>query len=307
MRASPPGRLIDLGGRRLHLFALGQGRPTVVFEAALGASSVSWTFVHPEVAGFARACVYDRAGFRWSDRGPLPRTAGRIADDLRRLLQRAGEPPPYVLVGHSYGGFVTRIFAARFRSETAALVLVDAPAPEAYLHPTPEEQARIDRGVRLCRQGAIAARLGIARLVSLLASVRATRPARAVANAASFGGLWDADSIIAPIWKLPEDVRRPLGRFWTQPKFFEALGSQIATVSTSAAEVLEAEPPSFGDLPLVTISCANPSEGRVREQQALAARSTRGRHVIASTSGHWVPLDEPQLIVEVVRTMTRSA
>ncbi|HXH24003.1 MAG TPA: alpha/beta fold hydrolase, partial [Vicinamibacterales bacterium] len=107
----PPGELISIGTHRLHLNRQGSGRPVVVFDAALGASSLSWTLVQPEVARLTRTCAYDRAGFGWSEAGPLPRTAGRIADELHALLHAAGEPPPYVLVGHSYGGLVTRIFA----------------------------------------------------------------------------------------------------------------------------------------------------------------------------------------------------
>src|SRR6478735_1002448 len=102
MRFPPPGQLIDIGGHRLHLSAAGQG-PVVVFDAALGGSSISWTMVTPHVTPFARACVYDRAGFGWSDAGPLPRTAGRIADELHELLRAAAVPSPRVLVGHSYG------------------------------------------------------------------------------------------------------------------------------------------------------------------------------------------------------------
>ena len=87
-----------------------------MFDAALAGSSISWTYVLPAVAEFTRACAYDRAGFGKSDRGPLPRTAGRLADELHTLLRTSGEPPPYVLVGHSFGGLVTRIFAARYPS-----------------------------------------------------------------------------------------------------------------------------------------------------------------------------------------------
>ena len=110
----PPGSLIDVGGFRLHLHAAGPAAPVVVFDAALGGSSVSWTYVQRDVVTFARAVTYDRAGFGWSDAGPLPRTAGRIAEELHTLLHAAGERPPYVLVGHSFGGLVMRIFAQRY-------------------------------------------------------------------------------------------------------------------------------------------------------------------------------------------------
>ena len=160
--------MIDVGGFRLHLNCAGQGRPTVILDAALGGSSVSWALVQPAIASLMRVCSYDRAGFGWSDGAPRPRTVGRIVDELRTLLERAGEPPPFVLVGHSFGGLVMRVFATRYRADTLGVVLVDPAHPEDWVTPAPKEQVKIDRGVRLCRQGAVAARLGVARGVAAL-------------------------------------------------------------------------------------------------------------------------------------------
>ena len=169
----PPGQLIDVGTHRLHLHCVGQGLPTVVFDAALGGSSLSWTLVHPAVARFTRACTYDRAGFGWSDAGPLPRTAGRIADELHQLLRRGEVPGPYVLVGHSYGGLVMRLMAARHKEDVAGLVLIEPAVPEEWATPTAEQHALIRRGVRLCRYGVGAARSGIPRAVTWLVKLRA--------------------------------------------------------------------------------------------------------------------------------------
>jgi pimeloyl-ACP methyl ester carboxylesterase len=308
MAARPPGRLVDIGGFRLHLVGLGDRRPVVVFDAALGGSSISWTFVQAPVAAFARACTYDRAGFGWSDAGPLPRTAGRIADELKRLLAAAGEPPPYVLVGHSYGGLVMRIFAARYRDDVAGLVLVDPAHPEDWISPSPREQARIDRGVRLCRRGYLASRLGVARLVAELVGWGAVGPARRLADAVARGDIGgDMEWLLAPLWKIPPEHRRPLRAFWTKPRFYQALGSQIATIPASAAETLEASRDGYGDLPLVTISATNPGDHRLRQQEALARSSTRGRHLVASRSGHWIPLDQPELVVAAIRDVHERA
>ena len=301
--ATPPGRLIDVGGFRLHLHCMGAAAPVVVFDAALGASSISWTLVQQQVATFARACTYDRAGFGWSEAGPLPRTAGTIAAELHTLLTRAGEAPPFVLVGHSFGGLVMRIFATRHPGLTAGIVLVDPAHPEDWIDPSPEARTSIERGRRLCKQGERAARLGIARIVAALVDAGALAPARALVRMVSRGGLGRPDeSILAPMWKLPAEARRPLRSFWTQPKFFEALGSQIETIGTSAAEVLR-DSVSFGDLPVTTISSTNPPADKRRHQDALAARSTHGRHIIASNSGHWIPLDEPATVVQAIRAI----
>jgi pimeloyl-ACP methyl ester carboxylesterase len=300
----PPGTLVSLDTHRLHLLCTGHGSPTVVFDAALGASSLSWTFVHPPVARFTRACVYDRAGFGWSDGGPMPRTAGRIADELHLLLQRAAVPPPFVLVGHSFGGLVARLFAARHREEVAGLVLVEPAIPEEWGTPSTERQRLIERGARLCRVGAVTARLGIARIVARLARAGAHGAAWALVRAVSRGGLGRQDEgILGPIWKLPPEVRATLGARWTQPKFFEALGSQIATVCDSAAEVQREASTSYGSLPLTVVSARASSEARLAADEALSRLSTHGRHILADDSGHWIPLDAPVVVVDAVREM----
>ena len=276
----------------------------MVFDAALGASSLSWSFVHPQIAQFTRACVYDRAGFGWSDGGPMPRTAGRIADELHLLLQRAEVPPPFVLVGHSFGGLVARLFAARHREDVAGLILVEPAIPEEWGTPSAERQRLIERGARLCRVGAVTARLGIARVVAWLARAGAPGAAWGLVSAVSRGGLRRQDEgILAPIWKLPPEVRATLGARWTQPKFFEALGSQIATVCESAAEVQREASSSYGNLPLTVVSARGSGESRLAADAALSRLSTQGRHVLADESGHWVPLDAPAVVVDAVREM----
>jgi pimeloyl-ACP methyl ester carboxylesterase len=299
-----PGRLVDVGGFRLHLYCSGSGTPAVVMDSALAGSSISWALIQPDVSRLTRACSYDRAGFGWSDAGPMPRTAGRVADELRVLLDHGGVAPPFVLVGHSFGGLVMRIFAARYRSDVSGLVLVDPAHPEDWVTPAPKEQIKIDRGIKLCRSGATAARFGAARLVSGLVTFGLFGVARGLATVVSRGGLSREDEgVLAPYWKLPPETRRPLRQFWTQEKFFAALGSQIASISSSAAETLAASAGGYGDLPLVTISSTDPGDYRLRQQEALARLSDRGRHVVASKSGHWIPLDQPQVVIDAIREM----
>jgi pimeloyl-ACP methyl ester carboxylesterase len=193
----PPGTLVDIGGFRLHLHCTGNGSPTIVLDAALGASSLSWSLVQPELARLSRVCSYDRGGFGWSDPGPMPRTADRIAEELHTLLERARVPPPYVLVGHSFGGLVALIFARRFRSVISGLVLVDPAHAEDWVTPAPKEQVQIDRGVRLCRYGAVTARIGLARVVSTLVGFGQIRTARLLVKVASRRGLSRQDEAAA--------------------------------------------------------------------------------------------------------------
>jgi pimeloyl-ACP methyl ester carboxylesterase len=304
--APPPGQLIDVGSHRLHLHCRGAGGPAVVFDAALGASSLSWTYVLPEVALFARACAVDRAGFAWSDAGPLPRTTPRIVEELRALLARGGIPPPYILVGHSFGGLTARLFLHQHPEDVAGLVLLDPAYPEDWTPPSAPLAALVRRGAQLCRYGCLAARLGITELVATLARAGAPGGARVAAFVASRGALRRVDEeVMAPAAKLPPDVRAIAQRFWTQPKFFEAVGSQIESISVSAAAVPVAQ--DFGDVPVVVVSGeTNSDAGQLARQARLAARSTRGRHVIAERSGHWIPLDRPDLVVQAIRDVVAA-
>ena len=302
MRLPPaPGGLIDVGGHRLHLHCQGVDGPPVVFDAALGASSLSWTCVLPEVAAFARACAFDRAGFGWSDAGPLPRTTGRIVEELRALLAAAAVPPPYILVGHSFGGLTARLFLQRFPQDVAGLVLLDPAYPEDWVSPSAAHAALVRRGVQLCRYARHAARLRITHVVAALAQAGALGSARLAAFIASRGALQRVDEeVMEPAAKLPSDVRAIAQRFWREAKFFEALGSQIESIGESAAAV--AVDQKFGDVPMVVVSGeTNSDAGQLARQERLAARSSRGRHVIARRSGHWIPLDRPDVVVAAVR------
>ncbi|HET6891368.1 MAG TPA: alpha/beta hydrolase, partial [Pyrinomonadaceae bacterium] len=105
----PQGKLIDIGGYRLHFDCTGKKEPTVVLIAGAGDFSFDWSLVQPSVGQFARVCSYDRAGFGWSDPGPPPRTMKQEAFELHTLLKAANIKPPYILVGHSLGGLVSRV------------------------------------------------------------------------------------------------------------------------------------------------------------------------------------------------------
>jgi pimeloyl-ACP methyl ester carboxylesterase len=111
----PPriGQAVDIGGRTLNLYCSGEGSPAVILETGGNEPGYSWSWVQPKIADFTRACWYDRAGVGWSDPPPSPRSSASITSDLHETLQRAGVPPPYILVGASIGGGIrTRLHGA---------------------------------------------------------------------------------------------------------------------------------------------------------------------------------------------------
>jgi len=121
-----PGQRYDIGGYQLHMQCMGQGSPTVIIDTGLGDDTTAWQHVLKESAKITHTCVYDRAGYGWSDDGPRPRTSLRISHELEQLVTEAALKPPYLLVGHSFGGYNMRLFTARNSESVAGLVLVDA-------------------------------------------------------------------------------------------------------------------------------------------------------------------------------------
>ena len=171
----PPGQLIDVGGHRLHLYCTGSGSPTVVLEPGHGGSSSDFGWITPAVARETRVCVYDRAGRGWSDAAAGPQDGAHIAADLHTLLERAKVAGPYVLAGHSFGGWYVRSFAAHFPDQVAGMVLLDSTAP----NPGPAQPAGTE-SYSLLGRGAVllpaVAHLGAGRLLNPISY--GTLPAR---------------------------------------------------------------------------------------------------------------------------------
>lgn len=130
---TPPGHYVSVDTHRLHYFCLGEGGPTVVIDSGIGGAAVEWRAIQISLSARTRVCSYDRAGYGWSDPGPAPRTTRRVVNELRQMLAAAHIAPPYVLVGHSFGGFNVRYFAAHHPDEVAGLLLLESSHPAAAL------------------------------------------------------------------------------------------------------------------------------------------------------------------------------
>jgi pimeloyl-ACP methyl ester carboxylesterase len=277
----PPGQLIDVGGYRLHLYCSGSGSPTVVLDFGLDGSYLDWFYVQPKIAQFARVCSYDRAGYGWSDPSPNPRLPSIMTGELHTLLERAGEKPPYILVGHSFGAFDVQMYAHKFPEQIAGLVLVDGSHPDE-LFPF---YLRKKIWIRL---------------------MQFTMP---------FGlPRWREWCGVGPADAVP--VRQAIG---CRSKPFATHYAQWSSFPASADEIRRLG--KLGDLPLIVVSRdpdrapENPHDPvfNKREQHwkklqlSLTDLSTNAKQMIAKGSGHSIPAERPDAIVDAVQLLVQNA
>lgn len=290
-RFPPPGRLVDIGGRRLHLSCRGEGPVTVVLLAGLNEFSVHWQRVQPALAARARTCAYDRAGLGWSDPSASPPTLAEAVADLERLLRAAELEGPLLLVGHSYGGLLARAFRAGHPDRVVGMVLVD-PASEHL-------DERVDGYAALLQSVASQFRtLATLSRVGLIALARDRIPA----------GYLDGTAA--------DEYRAALAA----GTFFEAAAAETASFTSLLAAFRAAREPPLGELPLVVVSRgrAEGLPGFSAEQGAafdrtwaelqaqIAALSPAGRRTIAEGSGHEVHLERPDAVIEAVTSLLDS-
>lgn len=290
--AEPPGQLIEIGEQRLHLVCQGPlrlGAPTVVLEAGLGESSLTWAGIQPALAGRLRVCAYDRPGYGWSDpSSETPTAAGTVAA-LHELLQAAGEPGPYLLVGHSLGGLYARLFAHRYPDETAGLVLLD-PAHEEMTSRLPADwQAHIRetnaRAVADLRVPALLADAGLAALAPQLAPADPRLPAATQETLRALGGAGGTS--------------------------LRALAQELGASEAILAELRAAQLHDLGDLPLVVIKAGTPAAEAPPAglspftptyglHAELAAQSSRGLLIELGESSHYVHYDAPAQVIAAI-------
>jgi pimeloyl-ACP methyl ester carboxylesterase len=298
-----PGELIDADGQRLHVWCTGEGTPVVLFEAGIAASSLSWTHVQPEVARFTRACAYDRAGLGWSDPAVSPRTVERMIVELRAVAAHAAPSQPVVLVGHSFGVFLALVYATRYPTDVSALVLLDPPTEWQQLTGT---RARLLwGGIQLSRVGEWLARLGLVRASLALLTGGAPGAARTFLRLFGPAAARTVEHLVGEVRKLPPEVHPVVQTLWSDPKCFRGMAQHLAALGEAGAAAAGVS--RLPDLPLVVLSGRDQPPHILAAHGALARLSGRGRHVIATGSGHWMHLDEPELVVESVREVVELA
>lgn len=301
-RFAPPGELIEVGLHRLHARCAGSGAPLVLLESGIAASSLSWSLVQPEIATFTRVCAYDRAGFAWSDAASSPRTFDRIVDELACVLDRVAAGEQYVLVGHSFGSFVVRAYAARHPDRVVGLVLVDPPTE--WLAMTPQQLRLIRRGRRLSRVGWVLAQLGIVRAALTLLTGGVPGAPRRLVKVFGPTAAGTLQRLVGEVRKLPSDVHPMVQEVWCDPKCFRAMAAHLRVLETEGPAIEATRPPE--GMPLIVISSGNHPPEEIAQHRALASRASEARHVVADRSTHWVQFDQPELIVGAVRDLINA-
>ena len=264
----PPGRMIDVGGYRLHMHCTGEGSPTVIIEAGWGDSSLTWSSaVQPGVASASRVCTYDRAGMGYSDPGPRPRTAERFAQELHTLLLRADEPGPYVLVGHSLGGLSVRVFAHDYPADVVGVVLIDSMSPSSARASASDDAAHSDTPV----------------LEWLLTLPARTGMLRALAEPLQL----NADSF----------TTRSL-----QAGIDEGKGMPASLAQAGAVKSFGALPLIVLSRGLIH----GQDQDWQRMQSELLELSSNSRQLFADRSGHSIHLQQPQAAIDAIATMVEQ-
>jgi pimeloyl-ACP methyl ester carboxylesterase len=295
------GRSVVLGpafpGVSLNINCTGAGSPVVVLESGAGVPAVGWSPVQAGIAKFTRVCSYDRAGYGWSTPGPMPRTTLEIARELHALLVASGERAPYLMVGHSIGGYNVRVYNHEYPGEVVGMVLVDSTPEDSLNRMVPAMRAwttkQIDRLRTYKILGDLAIRFGAFRLRSALSSGTTSDVSR--------------------------DLDATINYLQWQTKFFDAFISESACVYSECADETRASG-NLGDMPLIVLTAgirnSTPAlaSGITRKdiddfndlvahdlQVQQAHLSSRGTQVFVADSDHMIPFRRPDAVVTAVR------
>jgi len=272
----------------LHLLNLGTGVPAVVFESGLANSSLSWSLIQPQVAKFTATYSYDRAGIGWSHVSHGQCALDRITADLRATLDRQKVVRPFILVGHSFGGLVARYYAHHFPEELSALVLVDPATPEEWMNPDRQQRFRLRRAIFFTRAAGVLASIGAVRVGLWLLMRRKRETPGPVSRFSS-----TLRRIRFELRKIPAGVRPQVCAHWSRPGFYWTMAAYLKALPACAAAC--AGSPFPAQLPVIVLSGAHQPPERLAEHAAIATT-----HIIAKGSGHFIHLDEPELVVDAI-------
>lgn len=288
-RTFPPlGELIDVDGRKAHLFCTGEGTPTVILEAGLDAFGAQvWAAVQPDIARTTRVCSYDRAGIMWSEPGAEPRDARRVADELHALLEASAESPPYVMVGHSLGGLFQRVYDSRYPDEVSGFVFVDSSHPD-QMDRFPEEVVEIMNDLMpppLLLKAM--ARFGVARLMATAEMLPEERQAAAKGlGPQSTAGL--VGEMVA--LEMTASQARATGTLGSRPVVVLSAGIQDLPAGIEISDAAQRElKRAWNEL-----------------QEEIEALSTNSERRLIENSAHYIQLEAPETVIAAVRDVVTA-
>jgi pimeloyl-ACP methyl ester carboxylesterase len=279
-----PGELVDVGGYQLHINCIGDGSPTIILDALGSGSSASWGLVQPEIAQSTRVCAYDRAGAGWSERGPTPRDMNQHVRELHALLAGARVGAPFVLVGHSYGGRIARVYAKTYPRDVAGMVLIDPGRLDDDPRFPPQHHTERAAGRRLITVARWLAPFGVVRLFQPRLEYYDLPAQQAVAS--------DSFGVTTRYWRLLLDHGRAMPQTLAQ----------------------EREVTSLGSMPLIVVSATAPDDETRRVwteiNGELAALSINGVHRVVQGATHeslvWKSADA-QVTIDSIRQVLDAA
>jgi pimeloyl-ACP methyl ester carboxylesterase len=289
-RFPQPGIYVLVGGRRIHVLAQGEG-PTVVLEAGIASTSLAWSGIQSALAASARVVTYDRAGLGWSDRAASPRTLDTIVDELRAVLEQSGSSKPYLLVGHSFGGLIVRRFATLHPEEVAGMVLIDPVETRDWVPLSAVQRSRIEHGTALSRRGALLARLGVVRLALRLLASGNHRIPQMISRWSAGKGSSVTERLTGEVRKLPREVWPMIAMHWSDEKCFATMAEYLQRLPANAeAAAVSGWPAQIPTIVLTVLTTVPDLPPEVI-------------HRLAEKSGHWIQLDEPDLVLSAIREL----
>ncbi len=302
-RLAGAGRWITMKkGESLYLFEQGDGGPTVIFESGIGATNLNWRHVQSSVSRFTATASYDRAGLGFSSPCHSARTPGNIASELHEMLKRANIKPPFIMVGHSFGGLVVRRYALLYPDDVAGVVLVDPMRCEEWPPLDPSKQSQIDIGRRLIRYAVPIAFCGITRFAVRSAFRRAGRVRVSSGNQKKIGGRHVIHRITQEVGKMPREVWPVVAAHWSRPSFYAGMRSHISSIPDTVREMYQAEP-----IRVIPVRVLTPANSKPLSDSCLKSIGTNVLQVIAPASEHWIHLDEPELVIAAIRDLVTLA